>query len=54
MPRIDADIPPELYDRLKIFIARSRGTLYCQQSDVIAEAIREYLDHHERKIITRD
>lgn len=53
MPRVDADIPPELYDRLKLFIARGRGTLYCQQSDVVAEAIEEYLDRHERKIITR-
>lgn len=53
MPRVDADISPELYDRLKMFIARSRGTLYCQQSDVVAEAIKEYLDRHERKIRDR-
>ncbi len=53
MPRVDADIPPELYDRLKMFIARSRGTLYCQQSDVITDAIKEYLDRHERRIIAR-
>ncbi|MDD1742879.1 MAG: hypothetical protein LUQ47_06060 [Methanotrichaceae archaeon] len=50
MPRIDADISPELYGRLKMFISRGRGTLYCQQSEVIAEAIREYLDRHERRI----
>jgi metal-responsive CopG/Arc/MetJ family transcriptional regulator len=53
MPRVDADIDKELYDRLKMYIARGRGTLYCQQSEVIAEAIKEYLDRHERKIIAR-
>ncbi len=51
MPRVDANIDSELYDRLKIYIARCRGTLYCQQSEVIAEAIREYLDRHERQVI---
>lgn len=53
MPRVDADIDTELYDRLRMFIARGRGTLYCQQSQVIAEAIKEYLDRHERRVITR-
>jgi hypothetical protein len=50
MPRVDAEISPELYSRLKMFISRGRGTLYCQQSDVIEEAIEEYLDRHERRI----
>ncbi|MCJ7443429.1 MAG: hypothetical protein MUO26_02670 [Methanotrichaceae archaeon] len=50
MPRVYAEISPELYGRLKMFISRGRGTLYCQQSEVIAEAIEEYLDRHERRI----
>jgi metal-responsive CopG/Arc/MetJ family transcriptional regulator len=54
MTRVDADIDKELYDRLKMYIARCRGTLYCHQSEVIAEAIKEYLDHHERKSVNRE
>lgn len=50
MPRVDADLSSDLYDRLKLYIARTQGRLYCQQSDVIAQAIREYLDRHERKV----
>jgi hypothetical protein len=50
MPKVDAEISPELHLRLKEYVARCRGTLYCQQSDIIAEAIEEYLDRHERKI----
>ncbi|HWQ20369.1 MAG TPA: hypothetical protein VN455_11370 [Methanotrichaceae archaeon] len=50
MPRVDAQISTELYQRLKEYTAISRGTLYCQESEVIAEAIKEYLDRHERKV----
>jgi len=31
-------------------VAKSRGVLYCQRSEVIVEAIKEYLDRHERKV----
>jgi hypothetical protein len=50
MPRVEAEISPELHIRLKEYVARCRGTLYCQQSEVIADAIEEYLDRNERKI----
>jgi hypothetical protein len=35
---------------LKEYVAKCRGTLYCQKTDVIADAIEEYLDRHERKV----
>jgi metal-responsive CopG/Arc/MetJ family transcriptional regulator len=50
MPRVDVDIDSDLYNRLKLHIARTRGSLYAQQSDVIEEAIKKYLDRNERKI----
>jgi len=50
MPRVDADISPELWQRLKLYISRTRGALFIQESDVIAEAIAEYLDRHERRL----
>ena len=50
MPRVEVEISPELHIRLREYVARCRGTLYCQQSEVIADAIEEYLDRHERKI----
>ena len=49
MPRVEVELSSELYARLKDYVAKCRGTLYCQQSEVISEAIREYLDRHERK-----
>jgi hypothetical protein len=50
MPRVETQISPELFQRLREYTARSRGALYCQESEVIAEAIEEYLDRHERKV----
>jgi metal-responsive CopG/Arc/MetJ family transcriptional regulator len=50
MPRVETQISTELYSRLKEYTAKSRGTLYCQESEVVAEAIKEYLDRHERKV----
>jgi metal-responsive CopG/Arc/MetJ family transcriptional regulator len=49
MPKVEIEIPPELNDRLTKFVVCSRGALYIQRSDVIIEAMREYLDRHERK-----
>lgn len=49
MPKVEVEIAPELNDRLTKFVVCSRGTLYIQRSDVIIEAIREYLDRHERQ-----
>lgn len=49
MPKVEIEIAPELSDRLTKFVVCSRGALYIQRSDVIVDAIREYLDHHERK-----
>lgn len=53
MPKVDAELDSELYGRLKMYIARTRGFLYCDQSKVIAEAIEEYLDRHERRVSGR-
>ncbi len=50
MPRIDVEISAELDERLKLYVACCQGTLYCQRSKVISDAIEEYLDRHERKI----
>lgn len=50
MRKIEVEISPELDDRLAEYVARSRGVLYCQKKDVIAEAIEEYLDRHERRV----
>jgi metal-responsive CopG/Arc/MetJ family transcriptional regulator len=49
MPKVEIEITPELNDRLTKFVVCSRGALYIQRSDVIIEAMREYLDRHERK-----
>lgn len=51
MPRIDVEISDELDQRLKMYVARCQGTLYCQQSKVISDAIEEYLDRHERRVL---
>jgi metal-responsive CopG/Arc/MetJ family transcriptional regulator len=32
------------------FVVKSRGALYVQRSDVIVDAIEEYLDRNERKV----
>jgi hypothetical protein len=50
MPKVEAEISLELHARLRDYVAKCRGTLYCQQSEVISDAIEEYLDRHERKI----
>ncbi len=50
MPKIEVELSVELNDRLGEFVARSRGVLYCQKADVIAEAVEEYLERHERKV----
>ena len=50
MPKIEVDLSPDLNDRLMNFVVKSRGALYVQRSDVIVDAIKEYLDRNERKI----
>ena len=47
---MDVELSPELNKRLIEYVATSRGVLYCQRSEVIVEAIKEYLDRHERKV----
>ncbi|MCX6675553.1 MAG: hypothetical protein NTW84_03935 [Methanothrix sp.] len=50
MPRIEVELSPDLNDRLMNFVLKSRGTLYVQRSEVIVEAIEDYLDRNERKV----
>ncbi len=50
MPKIEVELSPDLNDRLASFVIRSRGSLYVQRSDVIVEAIKDYLDRNERKV----
>jgi metal-responsive CopG/Arc/MetJ family transcriptional regulator len=47
---VQVELSPELNKRLMEYVAKSRGVLYCQRSEVIVEAIKEYLDRHERKV----
>ena len=50
MPKIEVELSPDLNDRLMNFVVKSRGALYVQRSDVIIDAIKEYLDRNERKV----
>ena len=50
MPKIEVDLSQELSDRLMSFVVKSRGSLYVQRSDVVTDAIKEYLDRNERKV----
>lgn len=50
MPKIEVELSPDLNERLMSYVVRSRGSLYVQRSDVIVEAIEEYLDKNERKV----
>lgn len=50
MPKIEVELSPDLNERLMSFVVKSRGSLYVQRSDVIVEAIKEYLDKNERKV----
>jgi metal-responsive CopG/Arc/MetJ family transcriptional regulator len=47
---VQVELSPELNKRLMEYVAKSRGVLYCQRSEVIVEAIKEYLDRHERRV----
>ncbi len=51
MPRIEVNLSSELNDRLLNFVINSRGRLYVQRSDIVAEAIEDYLDRNERKVL---
>jgi len=46
MPKVSAEISPEINQKLKEYIVKTRGTLRGSQSEVIADAIKEYLEHH--------
>ncbi|MDD4651276.1 MAG: hypothetical protein PHQ34_03500 [Methanothrix sp.] len=50
MPKIEVDLSQELNERLMSFVVKSRGSLYVQRSDVVIDAIKEYLDRNERKV----
>jgi metal-responsive CopG/Arc/MetJ family transcriptional regulator len=50
MPKIEVELSSDLNDRLMSFVIKSRGSLYVQRSDVIVDAIKEYLDRNERKV----
>jgi metal-responsive CopG/Arc/MetJ family transcriptional regulator len=50
MPKIEVELSSDLNDRLMSFVVKSRGSLYVQRSDVIVDAIKEYLDRNERKV----
>jgi metal-responsive CopG/Arc/MetJ family transcriptional regulator len=50
MPKIEVELSVDLNDRLARYVVKSRGSLYVQRSEVIAEAIKEYLDRNERKV----
>jgi metal-responsive CopG/Arc/MetJ family transcriptional regulator len=50
MPRVEVEISPELHARLLDYVIKCRGSLYCQKNEVISEAIKEYLDRHERRV----
>jgi metal-responsive CopG/Arc/MetJ family transcriptional regulator len=50
MPKIEVEISQDINDRLMSFVLKSRGALYVQRSDVIVDAIKEYLDRNERKV----
>ena len=49
MPKIEVELSSELNERLMRFVIRKRGTLYVQRTEIITEAIEEYLDRNERK-----
>ncbi len=46
MPRVSADISKELNQKLKEYIVKTKGTLRGSQGEVIAEAIKEFLERH--------
>ena len=46
MPKVSAEISPELNQKLKEYVVKTRGTLRGSQGTVIAEAIKEFLDRH--------
>ena len=50
MPKIEVELSADLNDRLASYVVKSRGSLYVQRSDVIVEAIKDYLDRNERKV----
>jgi len=51
MPKIEVELSPDLNDRLASYVVKSRGSLYVQRSEVIVEAIKDYLDRNERKVL---
>ena len=51
MHKIEVELSPDLNDRLASYEVKSRGSLYVQRSEVIVEAIKDYLDRNERKVL---
>ena len=50
MPKVSAEISPEVNQRLKEYIVKTKGTLRGSQSGVITEAIEEFLERHESNL----
>jgi predicted transcriptional regulator len=46
MPKVSAELSPEINQKLKEYIVKTKGTLRGSQSTVIAEAIKEFLERH--------
>lgn len=49
MPKVSAEITPELNQKLKEYIVKTKGSLRGGQAEVIKEAIEEYLERHASK-----
>lgn len=49
MPKVSTEITPELNQKLKEYIVKTKGSLRGGQAEVIAEAIEEYLERHSNK-----
>jgi metal-responsive CopG/Arc/MetJ family transcriptional regulator len=50
MPKIEVELDSGRNDRLSNFVIKSRAALYVQRTEVVVEAIKDYLDRNERKV----
>jgi len=46
MPKVSTELSPEINQKLKEYVVKTKGTLRGSQSIVIAEAIKEFLERH--------
>ncbi len=49
MPKVSTEISPELNQKLKEYVVKTKGSLRGGQAEIIAEAIEEYLERHANK-----